>query len=89
MNTIEVSVVARYLNWHYMTQGYHVGHLFQQSLGGSNSLIDKVVNLISSVSRVQGSIISSVSRVQGSIPASSIEINKSNTIDVSAVVIML
>ena len=78
MNTIEVSVVARYLNWHYMTQGYHVGHLFQQSLGGSKSLIDKVVNLISSVSRIQGSI-----------PASSIEINKSNAIDVSAVVIML
>ena len=57
-----------------VTQGYHVGHLFQQSLGGSNSLIDKVVNLISSVSRVPGSI-----------PASSIEINKSNAIDVSAV----
>ena len=49
-------------------------HLFQQSLGGSNSSIDKVVNLISNVSRVQGSI-----------PASSIEINKSNAIDVSAV----
>ena len=57
-----------------VTQGYHVGHLFQQSLGGSNSSIDKVVNLISSVLRVQGSI-----------PASSIEINKSNAVDVFAV----
>ena len=57
-----------------VTQEYHVGHLFQQSLGGSNSSIDKVVNLISSVLRVQGSI-----------PASSIEINKSNAVDVFAV----
>ena len=61
-----------------VTQGYHVGQLFQQSLGGSNSSNDKVLNLNSNVSRVQGSI-----------PASSIEINKSIAIDVSAVVIML
>ena len=51
-----------------------MAHLFQQSLGGSSSSIDKVLKLIRNIPRVQGSI-----------PASSIEINKSNAIDVSAV----
>ena len=46
-----------------------MGHLFQQSLGGSNSSIDKVLNLISNISRVQGSI-----------PANSIDFH----VDVSA-----
>ena len=39
-----------------VTQGYHVRHLFQQSLGGSNSLVGKVLNAISHIPGVKGSI---------------------------------
>ena len=77
MNTIEVSVVARYLNWHYMTQGNHVEDLFQDFLGGSDRTIGKVLNLITNIPRVQSSI-----------PAIS-HITNLNAIDVSAIVIML
>ena len=77
MNTIEVSAVARYLNWHYMTQGYYVEDLFQSFSGGSDCSIGKVLNLITIIPRVQSSI-----------PAIS-HITNLNAIDVSAIVIML
>ena len=40
----------------YNAQGNHVGELFHHSLGGSNSLVGKVLNAISHIPGVKGSI---------------------------------